>query len=130
MASLNKVMIIGNLGRDVDMRYTPGGKAVASFSVAVNRKFTRGDGSKDEQTEWFNVETWGKTAEFCAAYLRKGRMVFVEGRLQTDTYEKDGATKYFTKIVAQEIQALDRDRSGDNGNSAEVAEEIVEDIFA
>ena len=107
MPGLNRVQIIGHLGKDPETRYTPKGNAVCSFSVAVSRRW-KSDGEIREATDWFNVETWGKLGEICQQYLSKGRLVFVEGRLQTDRYEHDGETQYFTKVVANQMQMLDR----------------------
>lgn len=98
---LNKVMLIGNLGRDPEMRYTQNGKAVATFSMAVT------GGAKDT-TEWVQITAWEKTAELCAEYLAKGRRVYVEGRLHTETWEKDGEKKYRTGVVASQVVFLDR----------------------
>lgn len=117
MASLNKVMIIGNLGKDPEMQYTASGDAVTKFSVAASETWTK-DGQRQERTEWFNVVAWRKLAETCAQYLTKGRQVYVEGKLQTRTYEKDGETKYFTEVIADQVRFLgergeQRDTSGD-----------------
>jgi single-strand DNA-binding protein len=107
--SLNKAMIIGNLGRDPEMRYTPNGQAVTQFTVAVNRNFRGQDGNWQEETEWFRVVAWGPLAERTAENLRKGRKVYVEGRLQTRQWEdKDGQKRYTTELVAQQVTALDR----------------------
>ena len=89
-SSLNKVMIIGNVGRDPEMRYTPDGKAQAKFSVAVSRVWTNQEGERKEETEWFNVVAWDKLAEICGNYITKGQKVYVEGRLQTRTWEGPG----------------------------------------
>ncbi len=117
--SLNKAMIIGNLGRDPEMRYTPNGQAVTQFTVAVNRNFKGADGEWQEETEWFRVVAWGPLAERTAEYLRKGRKVYVEGRLQTRQWEgQDGQKRYTTELVAQTVTPLDprpRDDAGDPG---------------
>jgi single-strand DNA-binding protein len=106
--SLNKVMIIGNLGRDPEMRYTPSGQAVTQFTVAVNRNYKGQDGNWQEETEWFRVVTWGPLAERTAEYLRKGRKVYVEGRLQTRQWEdQQGQKRYTTELVANTVTALD-----------------------
>jgi single-strand DNA-binding protein len=102
--SLNKVMIIGNVGRDPEMRYTPDGKANAKFSVAVSRVWTNQEGEKKEETEWFNVVAWDKLAETCGSYVTKGQKVYVEGRLQTRTWEgQDGLKHKTTDLVAREV---------------------------
>jgi single-strand DNA-binding protein len=107
--SLNKAMIIGNLGRDPEMRYTPNGQAVTQFTVAVNRNYRGADGNWQEETEWFRVVAWGPLAERTAEHLRKGRKVYVEGRIQTRQWEdKDGQKRYTTELVASQVTALDR----------------------
>lgn len=108
MPALNRVQLIGYLGRDPEVRFTTGGRKVAQFSVAVTRRWRTQEGEAQEATDWFNVEAWGRLAEICEDYLRKGRLVYVEGRLQTDRYEQDDQVKYFTKAIAQNIQMLDR----------------------
>ncbi len=106
---LNKIMIIGNLGGDPEMRYTANGNAVSNFSVATNRQYTTGDGERREETEWFRVVTWNRLAEICSQYLSKGRQVYVEGRLQTRSWEDtSGQTRYMTELIAQEVKFLGR----------------------
>src|SRR6266550_8201235 len=106
--SLNKAMIIGNLGRDPEMRYTPSGQAVTQFTVAVNRNYKDREGAWQEETEWFRVVAWGPLAERTAEYLRKGRKVYVEGRLQTRQWEgQDGQKRYTTELVANTVTPLD-----------------------
>ena len=107
--SLNKAMIIGNLGRDPEMRYTPYGQAVTQFTVAVNHSHKDASGEWKEETEWFRVVAWGPLAERTAENLRKGRKVYVEGRLQTRNWEdKDGQKRYTTELIASAVTALDR----------------------
>lgn len=107
--SLNKCMIIGNLGRDPEMRYTPSGQAVTQFTVAVNRNYKDAQGERQEETEWFRIVAWGQQAEFAAEYLRKGAKVYIEGRLQTRQWEgQDGQKRYTTELVANTIQNLER----------------------
>jgi single-strand DNA-binding protein len=108
MPGLNRVQLIGYLGKDPETRYTPKGSTVTSFSMAVSRRWRGTDGESKEATDWFNVEAWGKLGEICQKYLSKGRLVFVEGRLQTDRYEADDQVRYFTKVVANQMQILDR----------------------
>ncbi len=108
MPALNRVQLIGHLGKDPETRFTPTGKKVCQFSVAVGRRWKSAEGEAKEATDWFNVEAWGKLGEICQQYLGKGRLVFVEGRLQTDRYEHEGETRYFTKVVASQMQMLDR----------------------
>lgn len=106
MAGVNKVILIGNIGADPEMRYTPSGAAVTSFKVATNEKWTK-DGEKQEKTEWHRVTAFGKLGEICGEYLSKGKQVYIEGRLQTDTYEdKDGVKRSATKIIASAMQML------------------------
>jgi single-strand DNA-binding protein len=108
MPSLNRVQLIGRLGKDPESRFTPTGKKVTSFSLAVGQRWKGADGKVKEQTEWFNIEAWGRIAEICQQYLQKGRLVFIEGRLKTDRYEDKGETKYFTKVVATSMQMLEK----------------------
>ncbi|MDE2966265.1 MAG: single-stranded DNA-binding protein [Chloroflexota bacterium] len=109
MASLNKVMIIGNLGRDPEMRFTANGQAVANFSVACNRRYTTRDGEQRDETEWVRVVCWGRQAEIAGQYLQRGSQVYVEGRLQTRSWEdQQGQTRYMTEVVANNFQFLGR----------------------
>lgn len=113
MPALNRVQLIGNLGKDPATRYTPNGSKVCAFTIAVNRRWKSADGAAREATDWFNVEAWGHLGEICQSYLHKGSLVFIEGRLQTDRYEHEGEVKYFTKVVANSMQMLDRKAEGD-----------------
>jgi len=107
MASINKVILIGNLGRDPELRYTQSGQAVANFSLATTDRFSNREGDRQERTEWHRVTVWGKTAENCAQYLNKGRSVYVEGRLQTREWEdKEGQKRRTTEVIAQTVQFL------------------------
>jgi single-strand DNA-binding protein len=116
MAGVNKVIIVGNVGRDPEVRYTQSGRAVASFSVATSERFQDKDGQTQERTEWHRVVAWARLAEICGEYLRKGKQVYIEGRLQTRDWEdKDGHKRYTTEVVANEMQMLDR-RGEDSGN--------------
>jgi single-strand DNA-binding protein len=108
MPSLNRVQLMGNLGKDPETRYTPTGQKVCSFTVAVNHRWKTREGEAKESTEWFNIEAWGRLGEICQEYLSKGRAVYIEGRLHTDRYEHEGETRFFTKVVAREMQILDR----------------------
>jgi len=114
MPSLNRVQLIGNLGKDPETRVTPNGKKVCTFSVAVNRKWKSGEGEQKEATDWFNIEAWGRLGEVCQQYLGKGRLVFLEGRLHTDRVEgkEKGDVHYYTKVSLVQMQILDR-RSGE-----------------
>ncbi|MEM7410629.1 MAG: single-stranded DNA-binding protein [Myxococcota bacterium] len=107
MASVNKVILVGNLGRDPELRYTQGGQAVANFTMATTERFSTRDGDKQERTEWHRIVAWGRTGELCAQYLSKGRSVYIEGRLQTREWEdKEGQKRRTTEIVANTVQFL------------------------
>lgn len=109
MVSLNKVMLIGNLGSDPEMRFTPNGNPVTTFRVATNRVFTTPEGERKEETEWFSVTTWGRLAEQCNQSLVKGRLIYAEGRLRTRSWEgQDGQKRYRTEVVANRVTFLDR----------------------
>lgn len=109
MAGINKVILIGNLGKDPELRYTPNSKAVATFSLATTERWKDKEGQFQEKTEWHNIVAWGKQAEICKEYLKKGSSVYVEGRLQHRSYDdKDGNKKYITEIVARSVQMLGR----------------------
>ena len=104
---MNKIIVIGNLGRDPEMRYTPNGQSVTSFSVASNRTYTTAAGERREETEWFNVSAWGKLGELCNQYLTKGRQVYVEGRLSSRSYQgQDGQTRFVNEINLTDVQFL------------------------
>lgn len=123
---LNKMMIIGHLGRDPEMRYTPSGRPVTTFSVATSRSWHSSDGERHEETEWFNVVAWGNLAEICNQHLHKGQQVYVEGRLQTRRWEDADGNKHFTtELVAREMIMLGDRRESDGGGeySADVDEE-------
>ena len=112
-SSLNKAILIGRLGQDPTMKYTTSGQAVANFSVATDETYTGKDGQKVEKTEWHRIVVWGKTAEFCGNYLSKGRLVYVEGKIETRKWtDKDGAEKYTTEIKADRVQGLDKREAG------------------
>ena len=110
---LNKCMIIGNLGADPEMRYTANGSAVTTFRVAASRSFSGQDGQRREETEWFSVVTWNRLAEICAQYLVKGRTVYVEGRIQTRSWDgNDGVKHYRTELIAETVQFLGNREDG------------------
>lgn len=116
---LNKVMIIGNLGRDPEMRYTPSGRPVTTFTVATSRSWSTANGEHHDETEWFNVVTWGNRAEICKQYLTKGRQVYIEGRLQTRRWEdKEGTKRTTVEIVATEMIMLGERREANHGEEA------------
>ena len=107
MASINKAIIVGNLGKDPEMRYTADGSPIAGFSVATTDTWKDKSGAKQEKTEWHNITIFGKLAEVCGEYLKKGSAVYLEGRIQTDKYtDKAGIEKYSTKIIADRMQML------------------------
>jgi single-strand DNA-binding protein len=114
MAGLNRVQLIGNLGKDPETRFTPNGSKVCSFSMAVNQRWKSKEGSTNEITDWFNIEVWGRLGEICQQYLHKGSRIYLEGRLKTTKYEQAGETRYFTKVVASQMLMLDR-RSSEEG---------------
>lgn len=115
---VNKVILVGRLGRDPELRYTQGGQSVANFTLATNRRWNNKDGERQEQTEWHRIVAWGKLAEFCGSdYVNKGRQVYVEGRIQTREWEdREGQKRWTTEVVAQEIQLLgSRSGAGEPG---------------
>jgi single-strand DNA-binding protein len=114
MGSVNKVIIIGNLGADPELRYTATGTAVANFNVATKDNWTGKDGSKEEKTEWHRIVAWGRLGEICGEYLSKGKQVYIEGKLRTRSWEdRDGNKRYTTEIMAQTMQMLGS--AGDRG---------------
>ena len=125
--SLNRVMLIGNLGKDPELRYTTSGVAVATFSVATNESWKDQDGNQQERTEWHNIVAWKKLAEICAEWLKKGKKVYIEGRIQTRSYDdkNTGAKKYITEIVAENMIMLDS--RGSESSSGAQAPSTVED---
>ena len=108
MPALNRVQLIGRLGRDPEGRFIPTGKQVTHFSLAVTNRWKSRDGETKEYTEWINVEAWGRLGEVCKDYLKKGSLVYLEGRLKTDKYEDQGEKKFYSKVVALQMQMLDR----------------------
>ncbi len=113
MANLNKVMVIGNLGTDPELRYTPNGNPVTTFRLATNRVYTPADGERREETEWFTVVAWNQLAELCNQYLTKGRRAYVEGRLHSRSWEgQDAKTHFVNEIIASQVLFLDRAQAG------------------
>ncbi|MEW6405755.1 MAG: single-stranded DNA-binding protein [Chloroflexota bacterium] len=108
MPSLNRVQLIGRLGKDPEGKFTPTGRRVTHFSLAVSNRWKSKEGEMKEFTEWVNIEVWGRLGEICLEYLKKGSLIFVEGRLKTDRYEDKGEPKYYTKVVALSLQFLDK----------------------
>lgn len=118
---VNKVILIGNAGADPELRYTPGGSAVSNFSIATNESWTNSSGERQERTEWHRIVVWGRLAEICNQYLRKGSKVYIEGKLQTSSWEgQDGVKRYTTEVVARDMQLLDSrgDMDGNYGGGA------------
>jgi single-strand DNA-binding protein len=113
---INKVIIVGRLGKDPEMRATPSGTSVTRFTVATDEKFTDRNGEKQERTEWHNITAWGKLGEICGQYLKKGKLVYIEGSIRTDSWDdkESGQKKYRTEIVANTMKMLDR-RGDDEG---------------
>ncbi len=117
MASLNKVMLIGNLGKDPEVRYTASGTAVVGFSLATSEKYKSKSGEWEEKTEWHNITLWGRLAEIAGEYLSKGKTVYIEGRLQTRKWQdRDGKDRYTTEIVGEKMQMLSGKGEGGGGN--------------
>jgi len=108
MPALNRVQLIGRLGKDPESRFTPTGKKVANFSLAVSSRWKGKDGETKEYTEWVNIEAWGRLGEVCQEYLKKGGLIYLEGRLKTDKYEEKGESRFYTKIVATGLEFLDK----------------------
>jgi len=126
--SVNKVMLIGNLGRDPEIRYTTSGQAVANFTLATTEKYTNKAGDKQEDTEWHRIVAWGRLAEICGEYLTKGRMVYIEGSIRTRSWEdKEGNTKWTTEIIARNMQMLGSS-GGRSESSSTAAEKIPADF--
>jgi len=138
MFSLNKVMIIGNVGTEPEMRFTPNGNPVTSFRVATNRVYTTPEGERKQETEWFGVVSWNRLAENCNQFLTKGRLVYVEGRLHTRTWEsQDGQKRSRAEIIANQVLFLDRQAlaplpeergTGEKVEEADIGELEPEDI--
>lgn len=123
MRGLNKVMIIGRLGRDPEMRYTPSGRPVTTFSLATSRNWTTSEGERRIETEWFNIVAWGNLAEICKQYLSKGQLAYIEGRLQTRHWDDSEGVKHTSvEIVANEMIMLSERRETDEVNSADISE--------
>jgi single-strand DNA-binding protein len=110
MPALNRAQLIGYLGRDPESKYTPTGKRVTDFPVAITNRWKDDSGETQEHTEWVQIEAWGRLAETCHDYLGKGSLVYIDGRIKTDRYENEGETRYFTKVVARTVQFLSDNR--------------------
>ena len=120
MASVNKVILVGRLGKDPEIRSVPSGTSVAKFTIATDEKFTDRSGEKQERTEWHNIVAWGKLAEICGQYLKKGKLVYIEGSIRTDSWDdkESGQKKYRTEIIANTMQMLDRREDGGGGGGS------------
>jgi len=117
--TVNKVILVGRLGRDPELKYAPSGRAVANFSVATNESWKDKEGNKQERTDWHRIVAWGKLAEIIGEYVKKGSLVYIEGRLQTRDYEdSNGVKKYITEVVASEMTMLGSKGGGDMKQSA------------
>ncbi len=136
MASVNKMIIIGNLGSEPEMRFTPNGNPVTSFSVATNWRYTTGQGERKEETQWFTVVTWNKLAEQCNQFLNKGRLVYAEGRLRTHSWDgQDGQRHFRNEIIADKVTFLDKqavaplsEEKAEAGEASESGELEAEDV--
>ncbi len=116
---LNKVMLIGRLGADPEVRYTQSGTPVANFNIATSERFTNKDGEKEERTEWHRIVAWSRLAEICQEYLAKGKLVYIEGKLRTRSWDdRDGVKHYTTEILSQSMQMLDRAGTGNGSSNA------------
>ena len=130
MVGLNRIMVIGNLGTDPEMRYTPSGSPVTSFRIAATRTYTSADGERQQDTEWFTVVAWNQLAELCNQYLSKGRRAYVDGRLHSNSWEgADGKTRFSNEIIADRVLFLDRQPTSqpsteDQGASTLEAEDL------
>jgi len=122
---LNKVMLIGHLGKDPELKYTEKGTAYCNFSIATDESYKDENGNKVERTEWHNIITWRKLAEICQQYLKKGSKIYCEGKLQTDSYEKDGVKRYSTKIVMTDMAMLDSKGGGSAPGSSDKVSDVA-----
>ena len=129
MASVNKVILLGNLGADPEIRYTPSGTAVANFNLATREQWTNKDGEKEERTEWHRIVAWARLGEICGEYLHKGKQVYIEGRLQTRSWEdRDGNKRYTTEIIAQTMQMLGPPMKEGEARSPEARHPVEEPV--
>lgn len=128
MKSVNKVILLGNVGKDPEVKFTPSGTALAKFSLATNERFKGKDGQWQDKTEWVNITAWAKLAEIAGEYLKKGSKCYIEGRLETQKWEgKDGVTKYFTSVVASELVLLDGKSAPSEGQPATAQQPITDE---
>ena len=124
MATLNRVQLIGRLGKEPEGKTTAGGSKVCNFSLAVSHHWRASDGTPQQDTDWFQVESWGRLAEICDKYAHKGQLVYLEGRLKTDRYESNGETRYYTKVITSNIQLLEFRGDEPEGEVIEESAEI------
>jgi single-strand DNA-binding protein len=127
MPSLNRIQLIGRLGKDPETRTTPNGKRVCTFSVAVGHNWKDKNGEAKSLTDWFNIEAWSKLGEICQQYLHKGKLVYLEGRMKTDKYEHNGEARYFSKIVLSSMQMLEKRETEEEEEPQVMSEEDSED---
>jgi single-strand DNA-binding protein len=120
MKGLNKVQLIGNLGKDPEIRFVPDGKQITKFSMAVNRSYKNKTGESIDDTQWFNIEAWSGLAKVISEHLTQGDRVYIEGRLKTEKYDKNGETKYFTKVVAQQMIMLGKNRPNESSSGEDI----------
>jgi len=125
---LNKVLLIGHLGKDPELKYTPNGTAVCNFSIASSDSYKGDDGNWVDRTEWHNIVVWRKLAEICGQYLKKGSKIYMEGKLTTESYEKDGIKKYITKIVMSDMLMLDKKDAGGGAGSGSGTTETADSV--
>lgn len=118
--SVNKVILIGRLGKDPEIRSTPNGQTVAKFTIATDERYTDRNGEKQERTEWHNIVAWAKLAEICGQYLRKGKLVYIDGSIRTDSWDdkETGQKRYRTEIIANNMQMLDKREEGSGGGGS------------
>lgn len=127
--SINKVILIGRLGKDPETRYTPTGTAVCNFSIATSENWTDKNGNKQERTEWHKIVVWGKLGELCSQYLAKGRQAYVEGKIQTRSWDdKDGVKRYITEIIAEKVRFLDSGKRKEDINGETYENEMPGDF--
>lgn len=127
---MNKVILIGRLGKDVELKYIPNGNAVANFTVATNENWKDKNGQKQEKTEWHRIVVWGKSAENCNNYIAKGSQVFIEGKLQTRTWEdKQGKKNYTTEIIASNVQFLDTKKNQGANNNQNKPDDLLSQTY-
>jgi single-strand DNA-binding protein len=127
MPSLNRVQLIGRLGKDPESRTTPGKRMVVLFPVAVGNRWKDRQGEVKTMTDWFNIEAWGKLGEICEKYLHKGKLVYLEGHMRTDKYDHNGETRYFTKVVLSQMQMLEKREPEEDEEPANVPEDTEEE---